>query len=220
MVTKNNFKFALAKELELLGFKPLPFPKEAYALFHKKIGDLHLTLAIETSRLSKETFTGSLYFAPTFSWAYAPPNGFPEKAYSRIGPYLTPAERKEVVPTATAKQVDVWWKGFNPANASAFAKAAGKAANRMIATKGLADKVRKAPAMLELLEQLDAVRKAAGKSPRSTNRHLTKVKREAAVPEVWYLAAAALAAERFEDYNQKDGIKMLAEEAWLLENFV
>lgn len=217
MTTKNAFKEGLIQDLGTHGFRPLPLSKGAYLLLFQEAGDLYLTLGVETSRLSKEAFTGSLYLAPAFSWSYAPPDGFPEKAYARVGELLTPAERKEVEPTATAKQADVWWKGFTAGNARSFAEAAAKAAKRLLDTKGLADKARKAPAMRELMEQLEAVREAAKKSPRSANRHLAKVKREDGVPEAWYQAAAELAAGRFDDYNHKDGIKMLAEEAWLLE---
>jgi hypothetical protein len=218
VTTKNVFKEAMSREMEKHGFRPLPLSRSAYALFHKKAtGGLHLTVGVESSRLAKQAFTLSFYLAPAFSWSYAPPDGFPQKAYARIGEVLTPAERRKVDAKAAGKQVDVWWKGFTPENAKAAVAIADKAAKRFLETRGLADEVRKAPAMRELVEQLEAVRQAAHGSPRSTNRYLAKVKREQLVPEVWYRAAGALAARRFEDYNHKDGIKMLAEEAWLLE---
>lgn len=219
MASKNAFKTSLTGELGRIGYLPLPLDKGAYAMFFKKSGDLFLTLGCETSRTTKESFTGSFYLAPAFSWSYAPPEEFPEKAYSRIGEFLTPKERKEIDPSATAKQVDVWWKGFTPENAEGFAAAVAMAEKRLLQTKGLAGEARKAPAMMELLEHLQAVTEEVKKKGKLASKALEKVKRETAVPESWYAAAAKVAAERFKDYNHKDGIKMLAEEAWLLKEF-
>jgi hypothetical protein len=60
------------------------------------------------------------------------------------------------------------------------------------------------------------VRDLAQRSPSSNSRHLQRVKRVPVVPECWYQAAAALASRRFVDFDHKDGIEMLAEQAWLL----
>ncbi len=80
------------------GYRRLPIKKDASALFFKPVSGLILTLGVEVSRRYSQTFTGSFYLAPTFSWAYAPPNGFPLKGFRRIGECLTPSQRKQIEP--------------------------------------------------------------------------------------------------------------------------
>jgi len=210
---------SIREHLAEAGFRQLPLKKEASALFFKPASGLFLTLGVEVSRRYRETFTGSFYLAPTFSWAYAPPNEFPLKGYRRIGECLTPSQRKQVEPDATAQQTDVWWHGFTPENAEQFAHFVTIAESKFLNTKGLVQSVKKSTAMRELLEQIAAVQQTYRQKTVANSPLVEKVRKEKTVPAKWYAAAAKVASERFQDYDHKDGIKMLAEESWLLSEF-
>jgi hypothetical protein len=73
--------------------------------------------------------------------------------------------------------------------------------------------------MRELMQQLLAVQQAVRAGTIAGSKVLEKVRKDASVPATWYSAAAKVASEQFEDYNHKAGVKMLAEESWLLHEF-
>jgi hypothetical protein len=210
---------AIAEHLAVIGYQQLSIRKAASALFFKRHGDVFLTLGVEISGRYKEAFTGSFYLAPTFSWAYAPPDGFPAKAFRRIGECLSPSQRKAIEPGATAKQVDVWWYGFTPANTRQFADFVKVAEPKFLNDKALVESVRKCTAIRDRLRMLDAVRHAFEQHSLVDRKLVEQVKMDKGVPVEWYLAAAKVAREQFPECNQKHGIKMLAEESWLLSEF-
>lgn len=209
----------IAEHLAGLGYRQLPINKSASALFFKRHGDVFLTLGIEISARYKEAFTGSFYLAPTFSWSFAPPNGFPAKAFRRIGECLSPSQRKKIEPRATPKQVDVWWYGFTPENTQQFADFVKVAESEFLNDKALAQAVKKSSAIRDRLRMFDEVRRSFAQGALADRKFVEKVKIDNGVPVEWYLAAAKVAREQFPECNQKHGIKMLAEESWLLSEF-
>lgn len=207
---------AIEERLVTIGYRRLPLDKDAAALFFKPVQGVFLTLGIEVSARHRQTFTASFYLSPTFAWAYAPPNGFPLKGFRRIGVCLSPSQRKQIDPTATGQVVDVWWHGFTPENVEQFAHFVLVAEAKFLKDRALQKAVASCPAMRELLQDLAAVQRAHDDKSLAESALVEKVRRVSMVPSRWYHAAAKVAREQAPDYNHKDGVKMLAEESWLL----
>jgi hypothetical protein len=210
---------ALTELLVAEGYARLPLKLGASALFCKRRHGLFLTLGVEVSRHFGHRFTGSFYLAPIFSWAYAPPIGFPARAYRRIGECLTPRQRRQVEPDAPRAQVDVWWQGFTPENARQFAELASIAEAKLWKDRRLHQAVKTCAAVGERLEMFGAVAQELRRPRLAADPLLAEVRQEEQVPRRWYLAAASVAKRRFPDCYQKHGIKMLAEEGWLLREW-
>jgi hypothetical protein len=200
-----------------LGYVRLPLSKGCILLCTKQLNNVYLSLGVERSRYRKNEWTGSFYLAPTLSWSYAPPGEFPEKAYRRIGECLSTSERKKFFPLIASKEIDVWWNEKNEHSVDSFLQAVEMAEKQFTKSKDLQERVIKSKSMRELLKQLIFVQNIIKVGRFKTNLILSKVKRNELIKDYWYQAAAQAAQDRFEEYYHKDGVQMLAEEAWLMD---
>lgn len=216
MSDAKKFSEHLDQCLKAIGYRRLPISKAAYALFFKKIDQLYLTLSIERSSKMPGRFTASFYLAPLLSWPYAPIDEFPMRAYRRIGECLTVQDRRKIEPDAEIETVDVWWKGYTLESVQQFTTFVPGAEKKFLSSKELQKKVLSCKAMVDLQSHLVAVKQEVDERKSMAHAILDKVKKEDHVPLNWYLAAANVAKLQHPLYYHKDGIKMLAEEAWLI----
>lgn len=220
LLTERTWLTKLAKNLIAEGWRQLAIKLwPARLVLFKRVNQIFLTLAIETSKSDGPKVTASFYLAPSFSWPLAG-GDFPPQAYLRVGELLSHDEYPHLglPPPISSEDIDAWWPEYNERSLKGITDAIRLTEPRFLqqdGIEGLAMNCERLQQHLTLVRKVISL--SAGGEGAATMVPMVpqKTKIDPSVPISWYHVAAGVLAERGE-CPTSEKVKFIAEDAWCI----